>query len=1014
MKQNKLSLRLFILYFMKCGRISRHLLFYAILALLLSLMIIGENQAGQFWKPLPLRTQAQKDGGMPGGEGMQQVWGISYAPSDPNIAYLVSDTSGVWRGEWKENMGDWNGDGELEGGLFWVSMRGDVENNKGFRASGGTSLVVDPNNPDVVFVSGSRFNNSYTSEVNGIYRTTDGGNSWDLVYKTNYNVTAGEGQYFAFDTRSFNGERHMIVYAGTHGDGLLKSTDGGDSWTVILGLEGKRILDIDFCIKNDIAVLYIATDDISSSSKGLYQVIDDGSDPVILALGNLPDYPRTIAVNKYDSNIIYTAVGTYKVYKSTDGGATFIEKSNGLPNLNQDGGTTIGPNVKEYRNIDISDADPNYLYVFVNAWWGYQPFYSHDGGETWQMAVTSDAGGLSFRDSTWSSRVTATHPTDPNTAIRFFGSVDRVAITRDGGINWSYSSNGYLGARRSTNKTSAHFDPTNPNRKIFFLVDYGPAITEDGGDTWRLPMLPYSGSPAYPLTTPVGAVDPDNPNRIITAKGSWGSQNIVISDNGGSTWTTILNTTGSYKFMIYHPQDSNFIYAGTSASGSWISEDDGTTWTKIDDKSIRAVYPGNGNIAYAFGNCTGINDPVSGCNPQNWQSVLFRSDDKGVNWSPLALFGSGIPGIDDVDIAPDDPDRLYVATTIGFYIFSNNYFTETGKAGGIPEEFFSKELRELSNGVNVNSVTVDPSNSNMVYAGMWSSYGHRRGFIYRSTDKGQTWNDFRLNLDGYSTVWSLAVDPVSRVLHMNTSHGNYVLCTDNDSDGYAVEDGVCGPVDNCPDTYNPDQADSNGNGIGDVCDPVDLSVSISDSPDPVLLGDTITYTVTITNNGLSTATGVTATGTLPTCTTSSLASGATFTCTNMVTASSVGTLNQSMTVGAAEYDPDMTNNTASASTSVLGSCTGGSYNILGKVVKADFKTSIPGVSMTLIRTDVSPGCGNRVTTSSKGIYQFKKLQNGTYQVTPSKTGCSVFNPANRQVTISGGSMSGQNFTGTCP
>ena len=182
----------------------------------------------------------------------------------------------------------------------------------------------------------------------------------------------------------------------------------------------------------------------------------------------------------------------------------------------------------------------------------------------------------------------------------------------------------------------------------------------------------------------------------------------------------------------------------------------------------------------------------------------------------------------------------------------------------------------------------------------------------------------------------------------------------------------------------------------------------------MLLGDSVTYTVTITNNGPSAATNVVASGTLPECSTSSLASGATFTCTNMVTASSVGTLNQSMTVGAAEYDPDMTNNTASASTSVLGSCTGGSYNILGKVVKADFKTSIPGVSMTLIRTDVSPGCGNRVTTSSKGIYQFKKLQNGTYQVTPSKTGCSVFNPANRQVTISGGSMSGQNFTGTCP
>ncbi|PIS38586.1 MAG: hypothetical protein COT35_00070, partial [Nitrospirae bacterium CG08_land_8_20_14_0_20_52_24] len=147
------------------------------------------------------------------------------------------------------------------------------------------------------------------------------------------------------------------------------------------------------------------------------------------------------------------------------------------------------------------------------------------------------------------------------------------------------------------------------------------------------------------------------------------------------------------------------------------------------------------------------------------------------------------------------------------------------------------------------------------------------------------------------------------------------LNTDNDGMGNICDpdddnDGIPDVSDNCPTIANTDQLDSNGNGIGDVCDPVDLSVGITDTPDPVLLGDTITYTVTITNNGPSAASNAVAIGTLPQCLTPSLASGASHTCTNTVTASGVGTLNQSMSVGAAEYDPSLTNNSATETTTV--------------------------------------------------------------------------------------------------
>ena len=50
------------------------------------------------WESVPLRTQAQKDIDVEGGEGMQMIFGINYAPSNPGIVYLLSDTSHILAG----------------------------------------------------------------------------------------------------------------------------------------------------------------------------------------------------------------------------------------------------------------------------------------------------------------------------------------------------------------------------------------------------------------------------------------------------------------------------------------------------------------------------------------------------------------------------------------------------------------------------------------------------------------------------------------------------------------------------------------------------------------------------------------------------------------------------------------------------------------------------------------------------------------------------------------------------
>jgi uncharacterized repeat protein (TIGR01451 family) len=97
----------------------------------------------------------------------------------------------------------------------------------------------------------------------------------------------------------------------------------------------------------------------------------------------------------------------------------------------------------------------------------------------------------------------------------------------------------------------------------------------------------------------------------------------------------------------------------------------------------------------------------------------------------------------------------------------------------------------------------------------------------------------------------------------------------------------------------------------------DLALTtFTDTPDPVLQGQTVTYNISVTNNGPSPATGVTVSGTLPSCSLGSIASGASASCTRTATATTVGTLTQTMTVSGIETDPNPANNSKSASTTV--------------------------------------------------------------------------------------------------
>jgi photosystem II stability/assembly factor-like uncharacterized protein len=680
--------------------------------LLFSLLLLAIPSYAQVkeWKQLPLRSIEQKTAGLMGGEGMQIITGIAYAPSNPQIVYLASNTSQIWK--------------STCGGNSWRMK------HEGFFANGGLSLAVDPRNEQVVLVAGYVGREKKESDKNtatGIFRTLDGGNSWQLIKKIDY-FGNFEGEHFAFDSSSFDKRRSQVIYAGTYRDGLLKSTDGGENWTHV-ALEGVRISDIKIDPQNP-STVYLAT------RKGFYRYDDKQKKTNKIGQG-LPDFPRTMAQNPKSPNILYVTVGKYGVYQSVDGGNSFKSKNRGL--------WIAG---KEYIHISISPANPEYLYVSVNRWGGLNPFWSHDGGATWHRPKTLDKGDLSLAgNSRYFSGYIEPHPTDSNIALTSANGAARVLITNDGGINWSYSGNGYTGGRRGRGKSSLAFHH-DPKKMIFFLTDFGPVLTEDGGESFRLLAVPRT---LNGKTTPVGAVDPTGNSRIIvTAVGGWKQQLLTVSADEGKTWQVIPGTEDNYKFIGFHPQKSDVIYAQ-----GWKSEDRAKTWRRLP-KKVYAICQQDGEIVYS------IESSGKGA------SFVFKSIDGGRTWSsPYASLPVSASVINEIDVDPVNPDRIYVATNRGVYIHINGDWIRKGKKDGLTADRFGLFA--------VKCVVVDPHHPEVVYAGRWApGVGQSHG-IFRSTDSGETWENITYNLGPEISCWSISVSPYNGMVYFGSSHGTWVL-----------------------------------------------------------------------------------------------------------------------------------------------------------------------------------------------------------------------------------------------
>ncbi|MDY6934454.1 MAG: hypothetical protein SVZ03_09565 [Spirochaetota bacterium] len=672
------------------------------------------------WRVLPIRSEEEYDQGKIGGEAEQHPHSIARSRSNPDIIYLSHDVAQLWK--------------SVDAGETWEKPLG-----IGLWLNNGQSIEVDPVDPNTVFFIVAHSYNWLAEDYEGLYRSLDAGETWEFVLQTDTNYDSGihriHRHNIAYDLASVGIDSANRWYAAFPDNGLFRSDDGGSNWTLASSLAGHSIVYAVEAHPSDGQTLYLA------SSEGLFVSFDQGAD--LQVLGDLPNGAvSSIAIHPQNPQTIYTTIKGDGLYRSSNGGANFIE-------------------IRDFdaSRVFINHGHPDVLYLVGIS---DNTITTHDGGMTWiEDMVTEPAPGLG-RGGSWKSRIAGElsgivpNPNDPDEAVAY----SRATLwkTTDGGHIFADSSTLFTGFAWSWWNKGAAFDPYNPERIAFFNCDVGMVITHNEGDFFEQRNAQawdwYSSGYISWIGTYAGAIQPVPDSVIIVASvGGYFDTQLMRSTDEGETWELVTTESEQNLFIAFHPDESSLVYAGNK-----ISYDAGETFENVDFGQYNNYSPS------ILGMC--LSDPDTIYAMDSGRYRILRSDDRGLNWYLYVQPGWRFRRLDSLPtfaVDPVDCDKIYTLfSDYDLAIFNGIEWRSTGVLGLSGGE-------ELGNFVR--SVAIDPDNSDVIYAGMSASGGP---CIFRSLDGGLTWEDITYN-QPRTGVNAMAVNPHTSELYRGSAFGTWIF-----------------------------------------------------------------------------------------------------------------------------------------------------------------------------------------------------------------------------------------------
>jgi len=588
---------------------------------------------------------------------------IATAPSDPDI---------VWVGTGEPNSDYW-GDGmykSTDSGKTWTNM--------GLRMSRRVGRIrIHPENPDIVYVAAMGKFNAQNPE-RGVYKTTDGGKSWtkSLEVKENgryigvidlvMDVHDPDILYAASFDRPLGSERHNEGLGG-NGSGIYKTTDGGVSWEKLtngLPESGMARIGLDMYLNDpDIlfAVIHVPGDSAEKSKNRIYGTDNGGTSwrrlgqPAGIGLDG-GSYFGQIRVDPNDVNHIY--VLSIKLYETLDGGDTWD-----IPFRQE----------QQRSHVRVGYYDDHHA-MWIDPENSDHMLLGNDHG----MGITYDAGRNWYHPDELPLAQLYAIAVDMDYPYNVYGGTQdngnfRGPSTKKGKYpirleDWQYWGTG--------DASHVQVDPSN-SRWLYNESQYG-RIERIDQRTGKRKRIMYRENPdlRFNFNTPI-LISPHNTDVILQGANvllrspnhgeSWEEISPDLSNYDENITSDNRRVKNTITSIAESPVIEGVIWVGTDDGNVQLTRDDGKSWKKLNERI--PGYPGHWVSRVVASHHYAGTAYVSfrGRDNDDYRPFVYKTTDYGETWVSIS---ANLPN-ESVNVIQEDhknPDLLFVGNDKAVYV----------------------------------------------------------------------------------------------------------------------------------------------------------------------------------------------------------------------------------------------------------------------------------------------------------------------------------------------------------
>jgi photosystem II stability/assembly factor-like uncharacterized protein len=669
---------------------------------------------------------------------------LEYNPQNPNTLWIGTASGGIWR-SYSAGIG--------------VSAWEYVET--GFPILGVGTIAFPPGDSSTIYLgtgevynvqaagTGAAYRSTRGSYGMGILKSTDGGETWTQSLDWSYDQNRGVWA-IKIDPNNPN-----MVYAGTT-HGVYKSIDAGENWDQVFNISMANDLVIH---PNNPDLLVVGVGNLGSPNRGIYRSTDGGQNWEQIT-DNLPaDFQGKIQLNYAPSqpDILYASIGNGF---SQSNGASWLCRSEDF------GASWTVVSQTDYskwqgwfaHDVDVSATDPNKIVAI-----GIDVWKSDDGGQNLIQETNGGIGDFNapIGDPGDPNTVHSDchdvkfHPTEPN--IVYVASDGGVHRSTDGGQTFQLCTGGlqncqfYNGFSNSNQDANFCMGGLQDNGTIVWTGDLRWQVVLGGDGSWT-------------------GIDPQDDDTFFA---SWQNLNVRRFTNGGAQQNSMniptLNNVAFISPYVIYPGNGAVMYAGnggvsvtTNGGDSWALTNGGNLLDNGNPVLSMDVATDNPSVVYAGTAPTTLFGGTRG--------RIFVTISSGGTWiDRTGILPDRFPM--DITVDPSDEGTAYVAFS-GYgsgHVFKTTDYGQNWVdiSGDLPD-------------VPTNAIAVDPLYPNNIYVG--NDLG-----VYVSIDGGITWETFQMGLNTATMIFDLKISNINRKLRAAT-HGSGAYQRDLIEDNVATND----------------------------------------------------------------------------------------------------------------------------------------------------------------------------------------------------------------------------------